>query len=369
MTLRVLVLTNRTADDRKTLAMVRALARRGHAVSVGTDEPGAAALRARGVARRIVRPDSLSALRAGEPGLAALYDFAAHDVVLPADDLWTAFVAARAATGEAGFPATAVPPPDVLQALHDKQGLADLCRRLGLPHPETRAAGGLREAHEAASAIGFPCIVKPRRGAGGDGVARIDGPAALDAYFAGVGEDRAGDILVQRYLPGATHDVCCVFVRGQPRAAMTQVRLETVPPAGGPGVRVRWTDEPDLRRLACDLLSAAGWHGAAQVECRRDPDGRPWIVEVNGRVWGTLDLAIACGVDVPSMLVDIARTGDTGIVERHCVGRTFSWLYGRHPLHALRFRLRGDLCDFRLADPFPHLAGGRGLTGSTGGGH
>ncbi len=44
------------------------------------------------------------------------------------------------------------------------------------------------------------------------------------------------------------------------------------------------------------LLRAIGWEGPAMVEYRHDPaTGRYWLMEVNGRFWGSLPLAKACG--------------------------------------------------------------------------
>lgn len=38
------------------------------------------------------------------------------------------------------------------------------------------------------------------------------------------------------------------------------------------------------------------------VEYRVDPEGRPWLMEVNARFWGSLQLAIDAGADFPAWL-------------------------------------------------------------------
>ena len=44
------------------------------------------------------------------------------------------------------------------------------------------------------------------------------------------------------------------------------------------------------------LLAAMGWEGPAMVEYRHDPTtGRYWLMEVNGRFWGSLPLAYYSG--------------------------------------------------------------------------
>jgi predicted ATP-grasp superfamily ATP-dependent carboligase len=44
------------------------------------------------------------------------------------------------------------------------------------------------------------------------------------------------------------------------------------------------------------LLAALGWQGPAMVEYRFDPEsGTYWLMEVNGRFWGSIPLAWHCG--------------------------------------------------------------------------
>ena len=48
--------------------------------------------------------------------------------------------------------------------------------------------------------------------------------------------------------------------------------------------------------LSEKLLRAIGWEGQAMVEYRHDPDNdRYWLMEVNGRFWGSQPLAWHCG--------------------------------------------------------------------------
>ena len=79
-------------------------------------------------------------------------------------------------------------------------------------------------------------------------------------------------------------------------------------------------------RELVEALSAGGdrgglgrvlsYSGLAMVEFRRGPDGVGYLMEVNGRVWGSLPLAVRAGMDFPALLVDDVdhhggrRTGD-----------------------------------------------------------
>jgi protein-tyrosine-phosphatase len=54
------------------------------------------------------------------------------------------------------------------------------------------------------------------------------------------------------------------------------------------------------------LVRAAGWHGVAMVEFKLDEvTGECRLMEVNGRFWGSLPLAVAAGADFPYYLVEL----------------------------------------------------------------
>jgi len=56
------------------------------------------------------------------------------------------------------------------------------------------------------------------------------------------------------------------------------------------------------------LLQALNWTGLAMVEYKVGAAG-PKLMEINGRVWGSLPLAVGSGVDFPSGLADLYLYG------------------------------------------------------------
>ena len=50
-------------------------------------------------------------------------------------------------------------------------------------------------------------------------------------------------------------------------------------------------------RLGQQLLDSIGYQGVAMVEFRRGSDGQDYFLEINGRLWGSLPLALHAGVD------------------------------------------------------------------------
>ncbi|MFC6235429.1 ATP-grasp domain-containing protein, partial [Leucobacter soli] len=63
--------------------------------------------------------------------------------------------------------------------------------------------------------------------------------------------------------------------------------------------------DPELEGTAEAVARAIGLVGVANVQLRRDRDGRAMLLEVNPRFPGALPLTIAAGVDIPSLVVDL----------------------------------------------------------------
>src|SRR5690606_30931719 len=56
--------------------------------------------------------------------------------------------------------------------------------------------------------------------------------------------------------------------------------------------------------------------------------GRPYLMEVNGRFWGSLQLAVDAGVDFPRLLVDAATGRQPSPVHEYRFGVRSRWWWG-----------------------------------------
>lgn len=334
--LSVLVATCSTADDRKTLAAVEALGRAGHEVAVGGDRFLGGPFRSPHCARRVRYPDPTRGFPAYCGGLLEAIRGAGIDVLLPLDD-YSTFASSSHRRDFEAHTRLAVPDRAALERAHDKRSAHEVAQRIGVETPESRFPASLEEALEDASALRFPCIMKPTRGAGGIGVRILESADGLRSAWAEIPPPEGGSEehdpvyddrrpFLQELVPGEVHDVCTLFVRGQPRAAMTQCRIRMWPPTGGIGLENETTDDPDLRQRAIRLLAELGWHGPASVEFKVDArDGRPLLLDINARFWGTLGLAIRAGIDFPSLTCRVAVEGDVEPVVDYEVGVRMRW--------------------------------------------
>jgi predicted ATP-grasp superfamily ATP-dependent carboligase len=169
---------------------------------------------------------------------------------------------------------------------------------------------GVDEALAAAPSVGWPIVVKPvaslrydARGAQAFHVSYA-GDAAELARQVGALESHC-DVLLQRYHAGEGHGVELLTDHGRPLAVFQHHRLHEVPITGGASsLRESVSVDPVMRDYAARMLAALRWTGLAMVEFRVGPDG-PVLMEINGRIWGSLPLAVKSGVDFPVHLAQL----------------------------------------------------------------
>ncbi len=265
-----------------------------------------------------------------------------------------------------------IPVPDyaVLEMAHDKLKSLEIARRIGVPVPETVTSdnGGIDYSGP------FPVVVKARRGAAGTGTRYATSRGELRQALLEF-QDKISNVIldfklpmIQEYIPGEIRDVCVLFNRGEPRAAMAQRRIVTFPPGGGVGIVNETICDPELIENALCLLEEIRWHGVAQVEFKVDYEGIPRLMEVNSKFWGTLELSIASGVDFPRLLYEIAEHGDVESCFRYKKGLQMWWTSAHFPqllfafirergkiAAALRDSNKRRLTDLHLDDVKPHL--------------
>jgi hypothetical protein len=118
--------------------------------------------------------------------------------------------------------------------------------------------------------------------------------------------------LVQEYVPGKGLGIELCMSGGQVACAFQHERIHELPVSGGPGVYRRSVPlDPALLEQAVALLRAMDWEGVAMVEFRRDSEHkRNVLMEVNGRFWGSLPLAVAAGANFPHVLYRTMGEGE-----------------------------------------------------------
>jgi len=126
------------------------------------------------------------------------------DAVVAVDD--QGVLVAAEAGARLGLPAN---PHAAVAATRDKAVMRRAFAAAGVPQPGYRVVGPEDDVAAVASALGFPCVVKPVSLSGSRGVIRADDPVATDAAATRVrrileeaDEDAGGPLLVERFVEG-----------------------------------------------------------------------------------------------------------------------------------------------------------------------
>jgi predicted ATP-grasp superfamily ATP-dependent carboligase len=250
-------------------------------------------------------------------------------------------------------------PEDMLLGAFDKAQSLRRAAELGIAIPPSRFPTSLPDFGLAAQELGYPCVVKARFSyAWHDGVLLAD-PGV--AYVASPNEltpavlaRRQGPHwpLIQRYVPGSGKGVFALCDHGDPVAWFAHQRLRDVRPSGsGSSLRRSVPIDPRLQQLAVTFLKDRAWHGPAMLEFRDDGVTSPWLMEVNGRFWGSLQLAIAAGVDLPLLWVRILTQQPIAAPSGFRPDVTLRWLWG--DMKRLLFIAAGPPTGF--PGPYPRL--------------
>jgi len=111
-------------------------------------------------------------------------------------------------------------------------------------------------------------------------------------------------IIAQEFIRGRGAGAFLLRFNDKTHLTFAHRRLNEVPYIGGASSLRESCRDEEIIGLGEKLLDAIHYDGVAMVEFRRDAmDERPYFLEINGRLWGSLALALHCGVDFPAALV------------------------------------------------------------------
>lgn len=334
---------------RSALAVTRSLGRRGITVTVA-DECLRSLAGASRYCQRSIRVPSPSV--DGDAFVANIIEDACkahHQVVIPTDDvsLWVLAQARERFEGIAALPVAAL---EAIQVARDKNLVMKVAEKEGIRIPRTVVVQDPGDLSPAIQEVGFPAVVKARfsrfdcgsEWVNGGGTHYVHTLAELEAAVRTVHE-KVPFPLVQEYIRGEGRGVFLLMNHGKVRVAFAHRRIREKPPSGGVSVLSESVAmDPDLLEYSKRLLEPLKWHGVAMVEFKGDSKDRTAkLLEINGRFWGSLQLAVDAGIDFPYLLYRLAVDGDVEPVMAYREGVRLRWDLGNLDWLLLRLREGG----------------------------
>lgn len=229
---------------------------------------------------------------------------------------------------------TTLPSLEAYDAVSDKFNLHHLARRAGIKAPRTlRVRCG--DCFPRLDELEYPLVIKPARSVTRIGdrsikrtVSYAQNPLEATARLRSL-VDEGDEMLLQQYVQGVGAGVFALYDEGKPIQFFAHRRIREKPPSGGVSVVCESVPlRDDLVGAARAVLDPLSWHGVAMLEFKVDAKGTPWLIEINARLWGSLQLAVDAGADFPAMLYDLA-VGDRSLRRRrYRTGCRLRWFLG-----------------------------------------
>lgn len=253
------------------------------------------------------------------------------------------------------FVKVGLPEPSLWREVSDKYSVYKAAREVGVPVPRTVLLSA-NSNHIPDTAFRFPVILKPRWGWGGYGVYRVESESSLNAIVPRLRQD----YILQEFVHGYGIGACVLIDRqGQVLLSFSFRRILEWPPEGGPSVLREAIYSPEILARAIRLLKYMGFWGLAMVEFRGFLEKNEYyLLEVNPRIWGSIDLAVAARANFPARFVEMLlgkSVSSQQLGKRSHVVRL--WLPGliahicKRPFSILQVLERLELRDMGLPEP------------------
>lgn len=302
------------APSNASLAVVRSLGRRGVPVGVCTFDGEFNLAGFSRWASEACRLPSPSRDPAGFiDGLARLLETGKYPILFPTTDR-TIQLIGQARDRLPSWIHVPIASDDALGTVLDKERTAVLAERVGVPIPRTWCPAGPAETAALAPGLPYPVIVKPRQtnflAAHGPLVKAdykvVDSAERLLPAWRAV-HDAVPRPVIQAMVRGRGVGINTLWNEGRPLVWFCHKRVREIDLRGGRSTAaVSAPCDARLVESAERMLAALRWHGVAMAEFKWDEtSNRFWLLEINGRFWGSLPLALAAGVDFPYYLYQL----------------------------------------------------------------
>ncbi len=322
-------------DIRSALSIVRSLGRRGFNTIVGSEKEKSLAFYSKYCSKKIVYPSPYTEKSKFVEFMLNFIKQNKIDLLIPVSDL-TIYPISERLNEFNRYTKVACPEKSILDKAFDKEETLRIAKKLNIPIPETYFVNKLDGIKDLSEQIEYPAVIKPKFSRYWKNDQMIHGfrkfvyskSEFIEAYL-----DLHSQLpfpLVQEFIEGEGYGISVLANHGNPLAIFAHRRIREVPISGGAST-LRESVEPNslMKKYAIKLLKEIKWDGVAMVEFKLDKkDNIPKLMEINGRFWGSLELAVSSGVNFPYLLCQKMLGKVVDPVLRYNIRHKCRWLRG-----------------------------------------
>lgn len=319
---KVLVLDGET---RSALTVVRALGAEGYQVGVASNSQNAIAAKSKFANFFFQCPSPIHAPETYLKWLELILEEWQPAVVLPVTDA-SLLLSQDIIEIISQYSILPFPQKQIVEAVSDKGNLAQIASSLNVAIPKTvfipEPGRWTTESEIAIQEFSYPAVLKPRKSVLRIGsriykpeMFYVNSPDEIKTHLEDVYQEQGTYVayMLQEKIVGQGVGVFALCMSGNSVAEFAHRRLLEKPPSGGRSVlseSLSASEAPMAEALA--LLRHFRWDGVAMVEFKKAANGVSYLMEINPRFWGSLQLAIDSKRNFPVMLLEMCknRTGD-----------------------------------------------------------
>ncbi len=199
---------------------------------------------------------------------------------------------------------------------YDKRKTFEIAEKVNVPYPKTHSINSEDQIKEISEELSYPVVIKPRSKSYWDKLGNLHmikiksinyafSPVELVKKFQKLLKQnvylRDKLPLIQTYINGKIFDTVILAKQGKLIAYFQNKRIRTFPKEGGAFTLAK-SIKPNQKMLKYTkaLVEELEWTGPAMIEfIKSKDDGEFYLMEINGRYWGSLPLTILSGVNIP----------------------------------------------------------------------
>ncbi len=198
-----------------------------------------------------------------------------------------------------------------LQQVLYKTRTLHLATQCQIPLPFSYSVNNLADIENLLPKLSYPVVLKP-----GQSIPNAESRRQLSVTYAHDDQELFKlantllprcSLILQQYVQGIGAGIELLADHGDIVYAFQHQRLHELPLTGGGSCyRKSVAVNPVLLAASKKIIKALNWHGVAMVEFKWQPaTSEYWLMEINGRFWGSLPLACAAGADFPYLLYQL----------------------------------------------------------------
>lgn len=213
------------------------------------------------------------------------------------------------------------PRPETIALLGSKTSARDLLSKKKIPivPGTTKAINDLAEAHQTASSIGYPVLIKASGGGGGKGMRRVDSPEELENAIERAKNEAAkafsdDRVYIEKYIVNPKHieiqvladSLGNVIHLGERECSVQRRHQKVVEEC--PSIAVTPALRAKMGNAAVEIAKAAGYVNAGTMEFLLDASMNFYFLEVNTRVQVEHPITeMVYGIDIVKEQIRIAQ--------------------------------------------------------------